>query len=212
MPIMLTRNLVCAEFALAARAAESRFSVGLARAGVRCPPLEKCKHDKISFTRRSHSHVGEFRRNRAGSAAVRNGAARSAAAHSAAARGPAARSAPARSPAARSATARMAAVVLCLQAGGGAILRPSEAGRWPHSVVPDASFLQVAASLQASAPSGAAAVAESRKGAAARALGDRSLSLPRSSNRTRRFPVSGLPTGFIEGARRRPSQRPFRRV
>jgi hypothetical protein len=164
---------------------------------MRRPPLERCKHGKVRFSRRRHSRVGEFRRNRAGNAAAGNGAARSARARSAPARGAAARSAPARGPAAcgaparsaaarsaaarsapargararsaaaRRGAARMAAVVLRLPAGGGAILRPSEAGRGPHSLVPHASLLQVAASLPASAHSGAPAIVESRKGAAA---------------------------------------------
>ena len=38
---------------------------------------------------------------------------------------------------------------------------------------------------------------ESRKSAVAWAMRQRSVSLPRSSNRTCRFPASGFPTGFI---------------
>ena len=44
---------------------------------------------------------------------------------------------------------------------------------------------------------GAGSAVESRKGAVAWAIRHRSVSPPRSSNRTCRFPASGFPTGFI---------------
>src|SRR6202008_3168535 len=44
-------------------------------------------------------------------------------------------------------------------------------------------------------------IVESRKGAGAWAIRQRSVSLPRSSNRTCGFPASGFPTDFTAGPR-----------